>query len=113
MAGMGMSILMIVLLIGMYFFMTRSQKKQQKERRNMLDSMKVGDSIVTIGGLHGVISEIDNTARTVTIDCEGIYLEFDRTAIRTVKPVASETTAVEEAPQNESASSEQSTEDKD
>ena len=66
--------------------MSRSQKKQQQERQNLLDSMKPGDSVVTIGGLHGVVSEIDNDKRTVVIDCEGIFLEYDRAAIKTVKP---------------------------
>ncbi|MGX7244193.1 preprotein translocase subunit YajC [Enterococcus quebecensis] len=85
--GGGLSfILPLILLAGMMFFMTRSQKKQQNERQTLLDAMKVGDEIVTIGGLHGVISEIDNDKRTVLIDCEGIILEFDRAAIKTVKP---------------------------
>ena len=66
--------------------MSRSQKKQQQERQNLLDSMKPGDSVVTIGGLHGVVSEIDNDKRTVVLDCEGIFLEYDRAAIKTVKP---------------------------
>lgn len=85
--GGGLSfILPLILLAGMMFFMTRSQKKQQNERQTLLDAMKVGDDIVTIGGLHGVISEIDADKRTVLIDCEGIILEFDRAAIKTVKP---------------------------
>lgn len=85
--GGGLSfILPLILLAGMMFFMTRSQKKQQNERQSLLDAMKVGDDIVTIGGLHGVISEIDSEKRTVLIDCEGIILEFDRAAIKTVKP---------------------------
>ncbi|ALS37166.1 preprotein translocase subunit YajC [Enterococcus rotai] len=85
--GGGLSfILPLILLAGMMFFMTRSQKKQQNERQSLLEAMKVGDNIVTIGGLHGVISEIDNDKKTVLIDCEGIILEFDRAAIKTVKP---------------------------
>ncbi len=40
--------------------------------------------IEKIGGLHGVLSEINE--KTVLIDCEGIVLEFDRAAIRTVTP---------------------------
>ena len=74
----------LVLLGGMMFFMTRSQKKQQQERQKQLNAMKAGDSVVTIGGLHGVLSEINE--KTVLIDCEGIVLEFDRAAIRTVTP---------------------------
>lgn len=85
--GGGLSfILPLILLAGMMFFMTRSQKKQQNERQTLLDATKVGDEVVTIGGLHGVISEIDNDKKTILIDCEGIILEFDRAAIKTVKP---------------------------
>lgn len=83
---------MLVALVAMWFFMTRSQKKQQQERQSLLDNMKVGDEIVTIGGLHGVLSEINEEKKTVVLDCEGIYLEFDRASVRTVKPI----TAVEE-----------------
>ena len=75
-----------VALLAMWYFMSRTQKKQQQERQNLLDSMKPGDEVVTIGGLHGVVSEIDNEKRTVVLDCEGIFLEYDRAAIKTVKP---------------------------
>ena len=78
-------LVMFVALLAMWYFMSRSQKKQQQERQNLLDSMKSGDEVVTIGGLHGVVSEIDNEKRTVVIDCEGIFLEYDRPAIKTVK----------------------------
>ncbi len=67
-------LVMFIALLAMWFFMSRSQKKQQQERQNLLDSMKPGDSVVTIGGLHGVVSEIDNDKRTVVLDCEGSSL---------------------------------------
>ncbi|MGM9902696.1 preprotein translocase, YajC subunit [Enterococcus sp. 10A9_DIV0425] len=85
-------LVMFVALLGMWFFMSRTQKKQQQERQNLLDSMKPGDEVVTIGGLHGVISEMDNEKRTVVLDCEGIFLEYDRSAIKTVKPGTTITT---------------------
>lgn len=85
-------IITLVLFGGMMFFMTRSQKKQQQERQKLINSMKAGDKVVTIGGLHGVVSEIDSANKTVLIDCEGIVLEFDHTAIRTVKPNTTGTT---------------------
>lgn len=91
-------ILMIVVMMGLFFMMNRGQKKEQQKRQNLLDSMKPGDSVVTIGGLHGVISEMNSADKTVTLDCEGIFLVFDRASIRTVKPTASATAApVEEA----------------
>lgn len=90
---------MLVALVAMWFFMSRSQKKQQQERKNLLENMKAGDEVVTIGGLHGVLSEVNTEKSTVIIDCEGIFLEFDLSAIRTVKPgtVASVETQIEPA----------------
>lgn len=97
---------MLVALVAMWFFMSRSQKKQQQERKNLLENMKAGDEVVTIGGLHGVLSEVNTEKSTVIIDCEGIFLEFDRSAIRTVKPgtVASVETQIEPADVEDAAS---------
>ena len=65
----------------MYFLLIRPQKKQQDKVKDMLDSLSIGDSITTIGGLHGIIDEIDDAAKTVVLDCEGIYLTFERRAV--------------------------------
>lgn len=78
-------LIMLVPIIILMYFMQRSQKKQQRKRQELLDSMRPGNQVVTIGGLHGVVSEIDDEKKTVTLDCEGIYLEFDRASIRTVR----------------------------
>ncbi|GCF93845.1 hypothetical protein NRIC_17360 [Enterococcus florum] len=88
MGGNFSMVILLVLMGGMFFMMNRSQKKQQQERQNLLSSMKTGDGVVTIGGLHGIISEINEADKTVTLDCEGIFLIFDRASIRTVKPAA-------------------------
>lgn len=84
--GLGSMLFPLVIIGGMMFFMTRSQKKQQNQRQELLNSMKTGDDIVTIGGLYGVVHEVNADKGTVIIDCEGIYLEFERNAIKTVKP---------------------------
>ncbi len=76
---------LILVMGGMMFFMSRSQKKQQAQRQQLLDSMQPGSEVVTIGGLYGIVHEVDKEKGTVTLDCEGIYLEFERGAIRTVK----------------------------
>ncbi len=48
-----------VLIFGVFwFFLIRPQRKQQKEHDNMLDNLKVGDRIVTIGGLKAKIVKI-------------------------------------------------------
>lgn len=79
------TILMFAVMFGiMYFLLIRPQKKQQDKVQSMLDSLQVGDSIVTIGGLHGIIDEINDETGTVVLDCEGIYLTFERRAISRV-----------------------------
>lgn len=80
------ALIMILPIAAMLFFMQRSQKKQQQERQKLMDSITVGSRVITAGGLHGVISEVNTDKNTVVLDCEGIYLEFERASIRTVKP---------------------------
>ena len=68
-SGMGMvgSIVWMVVLFGiMYFLMLRPQKKEQKRLQAMLNDMEVGDSIVTTSGFYGVI--IDMTEEDVIVE---------------------------------------------
>lgn len=104
--GSGMSsIIIIVLMIAfMYFFMIRPQQKQRKEHQSMVNHLKKGDQVVMISRLHGVIDEINTTDQTVTIDCEGVYLTFDLSAIARVIP--SKTQAAEAQPASQAAASE-------
>ena len=41
-----------------YVFIIRPQNKKQKETQKMIDALKKGDKVVTIGGIHGVISSV-------------------------------------------------------
>lgn len=83
-------------IVLMYFMMIRPQKKQQQKRREMMSNLKKGDAVVTIGRLHGVIDSINPAEHTVTLDCDGIYLTFDQSAIGQVIPPAE--SAVKSAP---------------
>lgn len=93
-----MGILPFVAIIGlMWVMMIRPQKKRQQETQQMLDSLQKGDSIVTIGGLHGVVDEVVTDNNTVVIDCEGIYLTFERRAVaRIITKAENATVAPEE-----------------
>ena len=101
------SIVMIVLLFGlMYFMMIRPQKKQQQQWQNMINNLKKGDHVITRGGLHGVIDSIDKANKIVTLDCDGIFLTFSLNAIGNVQsapaaqqaqPAAKEAKAAEPA----------------
>ncbi|MEY8663028.1 preprotein translocase subunit YajC [Ligilactobacillus faecis] len=90
------TILMFVVFFAlMYFMMIRPQKKQQQQHQEMMNALKPGDQVVTIGGLHGVVSEVNQEKNLVTIDCDGVYLDFTRSAIARVTKKA--TAKVEEA----------------
>ena len=66
-ASVGFSVVWIVLLVAMmYFMMIRPQRKEQKRITAMLNDMEVGDSIVTTGGFYGVI--IDMTDEDVIVE---------------------------------------------
>ncbi|KJW12005.1 preprotein translocase subunit YajC [Levilactobacillus spicheri] len=98
--------MLVIFLALMYFLMLRPQQKQQKKHREMMSELKKGDHVITIGRLHGVIDEINEADKTVTLDCDGIYLVFDLRAIAQVTaqapqavtaPAASDAAETEEA----------------
>lgn len=66
-----------------YFFMIRPQNKKQKETKKMIDALKKGDKIVTIGGIHGTISSTKESSVIVKVD-DNSKIEFLRSAIATV-----------------------------
>ena len=74
----------IVLWVGIfvvfYFFMIRPQQKKQKDQKSFIESLKKGDSVVTIGGLHGKIYSVEGTTVTLEVD-KGLKLTFEKTAI--------------------------------
>ena len=65
------------------FLLWRPQKKQQKERANLLGSLKKGQKIVTIGGIYGEIVELDDEKVKVQVS-EKVELTFARSAIANV-----------------------------
>ena len=73
-------ILMLVLvLVVFYFFMIRPQQKKQKDLKKFRENLAVGDKVVTIGGVHGKILEVNDT--TVLINSEGSKIRFEKSAI--------------------------------
>ncbi|MEI8117375.1 MAG: preprotein translocase subunit YajC [Flavobacteriia bacterium] len=79
--GQGMqSILMLGLMVLVfYFFMIRPQMKKQKELKKFREGLKVGDKIVSIGGIHGKILEVSDS--TVLIQSEGTKLRLEKSAV--------------------------------
>jgi preprotein translocase subunit YajC len=73
--------MMVAVVAVVYLFMIRPQTKRQKEERKFREALKKGDKVVTIGGMHGRIVNIDDASVLLEVD-EGIKLRFERAAIR-------------------------------
>ena len=71
--------LLVGVVVVMYFFMIRPQSKKQKEQRKFQEGIQKGDKIVTISGIHGKISDMDE--KTITIEMENGKMKLERAAI--------------------------------
>ena len=68
--------------IVMYFFMIRPQIKKQKKEREYRMSLKKGDTIVTIGGIHGTIAGIKNQGKILVLKIDkNLNININRSAI--------------------------------
>ncbi len=87
------NVLLWVAIIGVfYFFMIRPQQKKQKDQKSFVDNLKKGDSVVTIGGMHGRIASVEGNTITLDVD-RGVKLTFEKSSISreaTVKPADEE-----------------------
>ena len=76
-----MSVLPLLLIIVVfYFFMIRPQLKKSKEQKKYREELKKGDKVITIGGIHGKIIEVND--KTFVIEVEGgSKLKIERAAV--------------------------------
>jgi len=74
---------LILMLVVFYFLLIRPQQKRQKERMAMLDALKKGDKVITIGGLHGTIVDLNDDQVVLRVN-ENTKLTFERHAVNTV-----------------------------
>ena len=81
-AGTGMSSLIMfgMIFAVMYFFMIRPQIKKQKKEREYRLALKKGDKVVTIGGIHGKINDVQEDTFIVEV-MGGNTLKIEKTAV--------------------------------
>ena len=70
----------VVMIAIFYFLLYRPQKKQQNRRRAMLDNLKKGDQVITIGGIYGTIVELGDTSLKLKI-AAGVIIEVVRSSV--------------------------------
>ena len=86
----------ILIFVILYFFMIRPQSKKQKETEKMINALKKGDKVITIGGIHGTVSSVKEKTVIVKVD-DDCKIEFNRTAISSVELSEAEKAKLAEA----------------
>ena len=73
-------IMMGLLMVVFYFFMIRPQQKKSKDAKKFREALQKGSRVVTIGGMHGKVVEVDD--KTVLLDVDtNVKLRFEKSAI--------------------------------
>jgi preprotein translocase subunit YajC len=77
----GMSFFLLIggMFLIMYLFMIRPQVKKQKEAKTFRAELKKGDKVVTIGGIHGKVADMNE--RTVLIQVDGAKIRVEKSAL--------------------------------
>lgn len=105
--GMLVSFLPFVILIAaFYFILIKPQKKKEKETRNMLNSLAVGDEIVTIGGVHGKVVKVKEETVTIETGSDRVKIVFERGAVSRITKKNEKAAKAEEKAETSSANEE-------
>lgn len=98
-SGIGMTVVYIVIMIAIfYFLLIRPQRKRDKQTRSMLDDLRAGDEVITIGGVMGIVVSIKDESVLIASGANNTKLRFEKSAIKEVLTVHDE-----EAPEIEDA----------
>jgi preprotein translocase subunit YajC len=79
----GFFIILILIFALMYFLMIRPQRQQQRRHQEMLSNLKVGDEIITAGGIYGDVVAVEPDRVSLEI-AEDVEIEVARRAIASI-----------------------------
>jgi preprotein translocase subunit YajC len=82
--GLGTFLPIIIMFAVLWFIMIVPQRKQQKARQAMLANLKKGDKVITAGGIHGEITELNEDDAKIRI-ADKVEIKINRAAISRVK----------------------------
>ncbi len=86
---------MILIFVVFYFMLIRPQRKKDKQVKEMLNNLKAGDRICTIGGIYGTITGIKDDTVTLSVGRDNMTMVVARWGIRSVEEVTIENDAQE------------------
>ena len=73
-------IMLVGIVVIFYFFMIRPQQKKQKDLQKAREAMKVGDKIITSGGVYGKIKEVNDTNFIIEI-ADNVKIKIDKASV--------------------------------
>ena len=82
-------LVILAMLAALYFIMVRPQRKQEKETQQMRNNLSIGDEIVTIGGVVGIIMSISDETITIISSRDRTRIQFLKSAVARVQVPAS------------------------
>ena len=84
---------MVLIFVVFYFFLIRPQRKKDKQVKEMLNNLKAGDRVCTIGGIYGTIVGIKDDTVTLSVGRDNLSMVVARWGIRSVEEVTIENDA--------------------
>ncbi len=72
-----------LIIVVFYFLVIRPQSKKSKDSKKMLESLRKGDRVVTIGGMHGYVESVKDDAVVLKVD-DNVKLRFSKSAVSQV-----------------------------
>jgi preprotein translocase subunit YajC len=95
--GGGITLLLpLILIVGMIWFMSRTQRKQRQKQTETVAALQPGTKVITTSGVVGIVEEVDDEYVTVEIS-DGVLVQFVKAAIGRVVPEETEDAAAEES----------------
>ena len=76
--------LLVVMFVVFYFILIRPQRKKDKELKEQMNKLAVGDRVVTIGGLVGFVANIKDDQVTISTSAANTLVTFTKSAIQSV-----------------------------
>jgi len=75
------TIVMLVIMFAIfYFLLIRPQQKRAKQHKALLEALKIGDQVVTAGGMHGKVAALQENVITLEV-ASGVRIKFNRSSI--------------------------------
>ncbi|MBJ6723561.1 preprotein translocase subunit YajC [Geomesophilobacter sediminis] len=74
---------LILMFAIFYFLLIRPQQKKAKEHRSLLEGLKKGDQVVTAGGMHGKVTDINDQVVTIEVS-PGVNIKFNKGFIASI-----------------------------